>query len=100
MDIRQDLAAAKPVVHNLAAFMCSDFFARLRQLTLDKRPELWLSANGSGGDNPDWHIGRDWTTWAQRGYLDFYVPQLYTKSVDAFTQQGLRTKSRLGHATW
>lgn len=96
VNIRQDLAAAKPVVHNLAAFMCSDFFARLRQLTLDKRPELWLSANGSGGDNPDWYIGRDWTTWAQRGYVDFYVPQLYTKSVDAFRQQGLRTKSRLG----
>ncbi|NLF68802.1 MAG: family 10 glycosylhydrolase [Candidatus Anammoximicrobium sp.] len=95
VDIRRD-AAAKPVVHNLAAFMGSDFFARLRQLMIDKRPELWLSANGSGGDNPDWYIGRDWTTWAQRGYLDFYVPQVYTKDVDAFTQRGLKTKARLG----
>ena len=57
---------------------------------------MWLSANGSGGANPDWYIGRDWTTWARRGYLDFYVPQLYTKSVDVFRQRGLATKSCLG----
>jgi uncharacterized lipoprotein YddW (UPF0748 family) len=96
LDIRGDLTAAKPVVHNLAAFMCADFFARLRQMMMAKRPQMWLSANGSGGDNPDWYIGRDWTTWARRGYLDFYVPQLYTKSVEAFTQRGLLTKGRLG----
>ncbi len=80
----------------LAAFMCSDFFARLQEMVLAKRPGMWLSANGSGGRNPDWHIGRDWTTWARRGYLDFYVPQLYTKSVDVFRQRGLETKSCLG----
>lgn len=96
IDIRKDSEAVRPTLHNLAAFMCSDFFARLQEMVLAKRPGMWLSANGSGGRNPDWHIGRDWTTWARRGYLDFYVPQLYTKSVDVFGQRGLETKSCLG----
>lgn len=96
LDIRKDPEAAKPAVHNLAAFMCTDFFARLRQRMTANRPGMWLSANGSGGDNPDWYIGRDWTTWARRGYLDFYVPQLYTKRLDDFIEQGRRTASRLG----
>ncbi len=95
-DIRQDPPAAKAMLNNLAAFMCSDFFARLREMTMSKRPDLWLSANGSGGANPDWYIGRDWTTWARRGYLDFYVPQLYTQSVEQFVKDGEATKSCLG----
>ena len=96
IEIRKDPEAVRPMLHNLAAFMCSDFFARLQEMVLAKRPGMWLSANGSGGRNTDWYIGRDWTTWARRGYLDFYVPQLYTKSVDAFRQRGLETKSCLG----
>ena len=96
IEIRRDPQAARPTLQNLAAFMCSDFMARLREMVLSKRPGLWLSANGGGGRNTDWHIGRDWATWARRGYLDFYVPQLYTKSVDAFRQRGLETKSCLG----
>lgn len=96
IEIRNDPEAARPTLHNLAAFMSSDFFARLQEMVLARRPGMWLSANGSGGANPDWYIGRDWTTWARRGYLDFYVPQLYTKSVDVFRQRGLETKSCLG----
>ena len=95
-DIRQNPQAAKAMLNNLAAFMCSDFFARLREMTMSKRPDLWLSANGSGGANPDWYIGRDWTTWARRGYLDFYVPQLYTQSVEQFVKNGEATQSCLG----
>ena len=95
-DIRQNPPAAKAMLNNLAAFMCSDFFARLREMTMGKRPQVWLSANGSGGANPDWYIGRDWTTWARRGYLDFYVPQLYTRSVEHFAKEGEATKSCLG----
>ena len=96
LDPHKDPDVAKPTLHNLAAFMGTDFMAQLRQLVMAKRPELWLSANGSGGDNPDWYIGRDWTTWARRNYLDFYVPQLYTQSPDAFGQQATKTKARLG----
>ncbi len=94
-DIRQNPQAAKAMLNNLAAFMCSDFVARLREMTMNKRPSLWLSANGCGGANPDWYIGRDWATWARRGYLDFYVPQLYTRSVESFLQEGRTTKSYL-----
>ncbi|MFQ6097879.1 MAG: hypothetical protein ACE5O2_09150, partial [Armatimonadota bacterium] len=96
VDIREDPEAAKPVVRNLAAFMSTDFFARLRALMMERRPEMWLSANGSGGANPDWYIGRDWTTWARRGYIDFYVPQLYTRDVDAFRARALQTQKALG----
>jgi uncharacterized lipoprotein YddW (UPF0748 family) len=94
-DIRQNPPAAKAMLNNLAAFMCSDFFARLREMAMSKRPSLWLSANGCGGANPDWYLGRDWATWARRGYLDFYVPQLYARSVDSFLKDGRTTKSYL-----
>jgi len=94
-DIRQNPETTKAMLNNLAAFMCTDFFARLREMTMNKRPSLWLSANGCGGANPDWYIGRDWATWARRGYLDFYVPQLYTRSVESFLHDGQTTKSYL-----
>lgn len=96
IDLAKAPTAARVSLHNLAAFMCTDFFARLRQLVIQRRPHVWLSANGSGGTNPDWYIGRDWTTWARRGYIDFYVPQLYTESVETFIRQAERTKDRLG----
>ncbi|MCD6361409.1 MAG: family 10 glycosylhydrolase [Armatimonadetes bacterium] len=97
VDIREDKRAARPIVRNLAAFMSTDFFARLRQLVMDTRPELWVSANGSGGLNPDWYIGRDWATWARRGYIDFYVPQLYTRDVNVFISRAGQTASLLGN---
>jgi uncharacterized lipoprotein YddW (UPF0748 family) len=98
VDIAGDPAGARPLLDHLAASMCTDFFIRLRQMLLSRRPQMWLSANGSGGANADadWRIGRDWATWARRGYIDFYVPQLYTKSVDAFVQGALATKEQLG----
>jgi uncharacterized lipoprotein YddW (UPF0748 family) len=95
-DIRQKPPAAKAMLNNLAAFMGSDFFARLREMATQKRPGLWVSANGSGGANPDWYLGRDWTTWARRGYIDFYVPQLYTQTVEQFVRNGEATRSCLG----
>lgn len=94
-DIRDNPEAAKPIISNLAAFMSTDFFARLRQMINEKKPGMWLSANGCGGKNPDWRIGRDWTTWAQRGYIDFYVPQLYATNVETFTRLMLDTKASL-----
>jgi hypothetical protein len=96
LDIRKDPQAAKPTVHSLAAFMCTDFFRRLRTMMAAKRPEMWLSANGGSGDDAEWYIGRDWHTWARRGLIDFYVPQLYTKDVQHFTEAGLETKACLG----
>jgi uncharacterized lipoprotein YddW (UPF0748 family) len=96
LDIRKDSQAAKPTVHSLAAFMCTDFFLRLRKIMSDKRPEMWLSANGGSGDDAEWFIGRDWHTWARRGLIDFYVPQLYTDDVKGFTKAGLETKACLG----
>ncbi len=95
VDIRENPESAKPILCNLAAFMSTDFFARLRQTMTEKRPGMWLSANGSGGKNPDWRIGRDWTTWAKRGYIDFYVPQLYTREVETFKRLMSDTKSCL-----
>lgn len=32
---------------------------------------------------------------SRRGYLDFYVPQVYTKSADVFRQRALETKTCL-----
>lgn len=76
LDLTGDPPDARPLLDHLAASCCTDFMLRLRQMLLARRPEMWLSANGSGGANADgdWRIGRDWGTWARRGYIDFYVP--------------------------
>jgi hypothetical protein len=42
----------------------------------DRRPDMWLSANGGSGDDAEWVIGRDWRTQARRGLNDFYAPCL------------------------
>ena len=97
IDIRKDARVAQPAVSNLAASMSSDFFIRLRAMVKTKRPGMWLSTNGCGGNNPDRKLGRDWTSWAHRGYIDFYVPQIYLCDVDAFVKTGLTTKSYLGN---
>jgi len=81
--------------HNWAAFCSTDFMARLREALLRKHPRVLLSANGSAGANPDWYIGRDWTLWARRGYLDFYVPQVYTESPDGFVKRLQETQRQI-----
>ncbi len=98
LDIAGGPPEARPLLDHLAASFCTDFVLRLRQALLARRPEMWLSANGSAGPNADrdWRIGRDWVTWARRGYLDFYVPQIYTRSVEAFVASGQKTKELLG----
>lgn len=98
IDITADPTAARPLLDNLAASASTEFMVRLRQMLTATRPQAWLSANGSGGAgaDADWRIGRDWVTWARRGYIDFYVPQVYTKSVDGFRQGALKTKEILG----
>jgi hypothetical protein len=96
LDICKDPEAARPTVHSLAAFSCTDFFIRLRAKMLAARPEMWLSANGGGGNDEEWYIGRDWHTWARRGLIDFYVPQLYSPDVKWFKEVGAKTKACLG----
>jgi hypothetical protein len=98
MDTAADTDTARPLLRHLAASSCTDFIIRLRQMLLSKRPGAWLSANGCGGTGAeiDWQIGRDWVAWARHGYIDFYVPQLYTRSVEDFIQGGLKTKELLG----
>ncbi len=96
LDIVADPAGAEVSLRNLAAYMNGDFFARLRQMVNQIRPEMWLSANGSPGANPDWSIARDWPTWSRRGYIDFYVPQVYTEDVGRFTTLARETQRALG----
>ncbi|MEN6405321.1 MAG: family 10 glycosylhydrolase [Thermoguttaceae bacterium] len=95
LDIRKNLEDSKPAVHSLAAFMCTDFFIRLRKMMNDKRPDMWLSANGSYRDF-EWYIGRDWHTWARRGLIDFYVPQVFATTAKQFTNSSTITKRSLG----
>lgn len=97
-DIVADPKAARPLLDHLAASTCTDFIIRLRQMLTAKRPQAWLSANGStgAGADADLRIGLDWLTWTRRGYIDFYVPQVYTQSVNDFHTGGLKTKEVLG----
>jgi uncharacterized lipoprotein YddW (UPF0748 family) len=96
-DIPRDLASNAPLRESLKAAMCTDFIVRLRQTMQANWPGVWLSANGGGGDGAmEWKIGRDWVTWAHRGYVDFYVPQLYTEDAEDFISQAKNTKETLG----
>ncbi len=99
LDIIGDPGGSETSLRNLAAYMNGDFFARLRQMVNQVRPELWLSANGSPGANPDWSIARDWPTWSRRGYTDFYIPQIYTEDVARFTTLARETQGALGDGT-
>ena len=99
LDIVADPAGTEASLRNLAAFMNGDFFARLRGMVNAMRPEVWLSANGSAGANPDWSIARDWPTWSRRGYIDFYIPQIYTEDVARFGKLLGDTQGVLGGST-
>ncbi|MCE5238214.1 family 10 glycosylhydrolase [bacterium] len=99
LDIVADPAGTEASLRNLAAFMNGDFFARLRGMVNAMRPEVWLSANGSAGANPDWSIARDWPTWSRRGYIDFYIPQIYTEDVARFGRLLGDTQGVLGGGT-
>jgi len=97
LDIAADTMAARPLLDHLAAAACTDFMIRLRQALLAARPQAWLSANGSAGRGQ-----RRLAHWsrlgdlARRGYIDFYVPQIYTQSIQAFNEVGSKTKELLG----
>ncbi|MEN6405325.1 MAG: family 10 glycosylhydrolase [Thermoguttaceae bacterium] len=94
LDIRKNLKDAKPTVHSLSAFVCTDFIIRLRKIMLDKRPDLWFSANG-GYNDAEWYIGRDWHTWARRGLIDFYMPQIYCDDAAVFANRAAMAKHSL-----
>ncbi|NUQ63458.1 MAG: hypothetical protein HUU20_13345 [Pirellulales bacterium] len=86
----------RTTLNNLAVAMDHEFFSQLRKLVLTKRPSLWLSANASGGLNADWHLGRDWPTWGRRGWIDFFVPQIYTENPIRFERLASQAQSLLG----
>ena len=96
LDIAGDPTGSEPSLRRLAAYLNGEFFLRLRQMASQVRPEAWLSANGSAGANPDWGIARDWPTWSRKGYIDFYVPQIYTEDPGQFASLAQVTQETLG----
>lgn len=60
------------------------FMRSVRQALARRDPLLRLSANGSDDRKADLAKGRDWATWARRGYVDFFVPLIYTADPDGF----------------
>jgi uncharacterized lipoprotein YddW (UPF0748 family) len=73
-----------------AAFASTDFMVKTRAYLLEAYPHMFFSTNGSAGKNTDWAIGRDWLRWARFGYIDFFVPQVYTMGTATF-------RTRLGN---
>lgn len=92
-DSRQKI---KEEFHNFNAAFSSDFMIRLRDVMKQENPNLLFSTNGSPGVNSDWKLGRDWAGWAAHKVIDFYVPQIYTEDVTAFSQRAVQTKKTLG----
>jgi uncharacterized lipoprotein YddW (UPF0748 family) len=59
----------------------------LRTMMLEEKPDSLLSANGGCSWQIDRLVGRDWTKWANLGWLDLYFPQIYTRDVSVFEQK-------------
>lgn len=97
VEVKGNPGVHRTTLNNLAVAMDHEFFSQLRKLVLTKRPTLWLSANASGGLNADWHLGRDWPTWGRRGWIDFFVPQIYTDSPIHFESLVSQAQSLLGN---
>lgn len=91
-----DRGRVREIMRNFAAAFSTDFMIRLHAVIDEENPKLLFSTNGAAGKNPDWRIGRDWTSWSMRGYIDFYVPQIYTKDVEKFKKLAVATKKQLG----
>ncbi len=79
-----------------ASFCSTDFMIKAGELVKSRRPSILFSANGSRGTNSDWHIGRDWLRWARFGYIDFYMPQVYTTSLNVFRRDLGGTQEEIG----
>lgn len=58
--------------------------------------KLILSVNGSWSWRSDRRSGRDWKHWAQLGWLNFYVPQIYTSDMRVFATRARATITDLG----
>jgi uncharacterized lipoprotein YddW (UPF0748 family) len=60
----------------------SNFFHNLKKILNRQNPGVMLSANGPFLGNKK--QGFDAIRWAESGYLDFYVPQIYTDDVQLY----------------
>lgn len=96
IEVGEERGAVQNMMRNFDAAFSTDFIIRLRAVIDEENANLLFSTNGAAGKNPDWRIGRDWTSWAARGYIDFYVPQIYTKDVESFKKGAVATKKQLG----
>lgn len=77
---------ADGAVATLKAFVCTEFVRELRERLRLEAPGVAFSVTGGFDPASDFLIGRDWGTWVRRGYLDFYVPQIYTNSRNEFLE--------------
>lgn len=94
--VGDDLEKVREQMRSFNAAFSTDFMIRLGAMIDEENPNLLFSTNGCAGQNTDWKLGRDWTSWSMRKYIDFYVPQIYTKDVEAFKKGAIQTKKRLG----
>lgn len=66
-----------------------------RQLALSP---ITLSANGGSDAARDRALGRDWLVWARRGWLDFYVAQIYKSDMTVFERRARRVLAQMAGA--
>jgi uncharacterized lipoprotein YddW (UPF0748 family) len=61
------------------------FMRQLGDMLKKRNPKLMLSANGWCDWRGDRVLGRDWGHWARMGWLDYFVPQIYTVNLNDFS---------------
>jgi len=61
------------------------FMRQLKEMLKKRNPKLELSANGWYNWRVDRIKGRDWANWAHKGWLDYFVPQIYYTNMNAFS---------------
>lgn len=85
-----------PQAEDFRTLGCSAFMESLRAKLQANYPKVVFSANGGHDWRHDRVRGRDWGRWAQSGWLNYYVPQVYEPDLAKFRSQLALTISDIG----
>lgn len=78
--------------HQAEDLRCQGTTAFMERLQRDlNRRRLILSTGGGYDWKNDRRLGRDWRRWAQLGWLNFYLPQIYVTQLDEFGRRLQKT---------
>lgn len=75
----------------------SAFVQELREYLRSQHSNMVYTINGGHDWRRDRKRGRDWGRWAQAGWIDAFIPQVYEENVEAFRHNLHTTIEDIGH---